>query len=208
MAPRDEIREERRGQILDAAIKVFAEKGFSEATVDDIVAQAGLSKGALYWYFHSKDELIASILDFIFERELAHAQEIVRGKESARDQLLVTLEIVMGSFEQMKPLTPILMEYWGMMMRDEVIRDAIAGYYREFYEFLRPILRLGVERGEFRAHDVDGAAYALVAVIEGMAVLWAADPTAIDLQENIGKGVHLLIAGLEEGGITAGSEWR
>lgn len=199
MTPREEIRAERRAQILEAALRVFADKGFNEATMDDIVAQAGLSKGALYWYFDSKDELIHSIADSIFEGQLAHAQDIVQQEQTAPEKLLVTLEIVKGSFEQMKPLMPILMEYWGMIMREERIRESIAGYYREFADFLRPIIQLGVEQGEFHTENVEVAAYALIAIVEGTGILWAADPEAVDLEENIAKGVKLLIAGLEHG---------
>jgi len=54
---REREREERREAILDAAERVFAEKGFLTATMDEIAAQAELSKGALYLYFKNKDEL-------------------------------------------------------------------------------------------------------------------------------------------------------
>jgi TetR/AcrR family fatty acid metabolism transcriptional regulator len=199
MGSREELRQERRAQILEAAIEVFTEKGFGDATMDDIVACAGLSKGALYWYFESKDELINSIVGYVFERELAHAQQKVQGKERSREKLLVTLEMITASFEEMQPIMPILMEYWAMMMRDERIRNAIGGYYRQFYEFLRPIIRQGVERGEFHTQDVDGAVYALVALAEGMGILWAADPTTVDMKQNIYTGIRLLIAGLEAG---------
>ncbi len=197
MGSKEELRRERRAQILEAAIQAFTEKGFGDATMDDIVARAGLSKGTLYWYFESKDELINSIVGYIFERELAHAQQVVQGEERSREKLLVTLEMVTASFEQMQPIMPILMEYWAMMMRDERIRNTIGGYYQEFYEFLRPIIRQGVERGEFHTPDVDAAVYALVALAEGMGILWAADPTKVDLKQSIDKGIRLLIAGLE-----------
>lgn len=199
MGSREELRQVRRTQILEAAIQAFTEKGFGDATMDDIVARAGLSKGALYWYFESKDELINSIVGYIFERELAHAQQVVQNKERSREKLLVTLEMITASFEQMQPIMPILMEYWAMMMRDERIRNTIGGYYQEFYEFLRPIIRQGVERGEFHTPDVDAAVYALVALAEGMGILWAADPTKVDLKQSIDKGIRLLIAGLESG---------
>ena len=56
MPPRPEVSKERTKQILDAAVKVFSRSGFQQASMDDIVAESGLSKGALYWYFKSKDD--------------------------------------------------------------------------------------------------------------------------------------------------------
>lgn len=69
--PRPDVSEERRSQILDAAVAVFARLGFHQARMDDIVQEAGLSKGALYWYFKSKDEIVMAILSSLFERERA-----------------------------------------------------------------------------------------------------------------------------------------
>ncbi|MFQ5923332.1 MAG: TetR/AcrR family transcriptional regulator, partial [Anaerolineales bacterium] len=55
MSPRPDVSQKRQEQILNAAEKVFSERGFSGARMDDIVREVGLSKGALYWYYKSKD---------------------------------------------------------------------------------------------------------------------------------------------------------
>ena len=51
MPPRPDVSEERRGQIIEAALACFTRKGYANTTIDDIVAESGLSKGAIYWYF-------------------------------------------------------------------------------------------------------------------------------------------------------------
>ncbi|HET9015567.1 MAG TPA: TetR/AcrR family transcriptional regulator [Thermomicrobiaceae bacterium] len=65
MAPRsrDDGSDERRGQIVRAAARVFAEKGFRGATNRDIAAAAGISPGLIYWYFASKDDLFAAVFE-------------------------------------------------------------------------------------------------------------------------------------------------
>ena len=70
MSPRPDVSEERKDQILDAASEVFAEKGLHESRMDDIVAKSGLSKGALYWYFKSKDDILISIFDRMFKENM------------------------------------------------------------------------------------------------------------------------------------------
>ena len=87
MAPRPDVSEERKDQILDAATDVFAEKGFNEARMDDIVEESGLSKGTLYWYFKSKDEIILSIFERIFAREFAELENLVNAEGTARGVL-------------------------------------------------------------------------------------------------------------------------
>ena len=58
MVARTDLSATRKNQILDAAMTVFARSGFHEARMDDIVQESGLSKGTLYWYFKSKEEII------------------------------------------------------------------------------------------------------------------------------------------------------
>ena len=60
MPPRPDLSAERRAQIVRAALTCFSRKGYAKTTMDDIVAESGLSKGSLYWYFESKDELFMS----------------------------------------------------------------------------------------------------------------------------------------------------
>ncbi|TET82024.1 MAG: TetR/AcrR family transcriptional regulator [Anaerolineales bacterium] len=65
ISPKPDLSAERREQILNAAEKVFTRLGFSKARIDDIVAESELSKGAIYWYYKSKDTIIAALLWFI-----------------------------------------------------------------------------------------------------------------------------------------------
>lgn len=67
--PKPDVRAERQEQILDAAGKTFARLGFNHASMDDIVAEAGLSKGALYWYYESKDAIILALIERFFARD-------------------------------------------------------------------------------------------------------------------------------------------
>ena len=69
MSPRPDVSDERKSQIINAAEGVFTKKGFDEARMDDIAEETGLSKGTLYLYFKSKDDLIIAILDRMFQRE-------------------------------------------------------------------------------------------------------------------------------------------
>ena len=69
-------REFRRKEILSAAAKIFAEKGFTHATLDEIAGASEFGKGTLYNYFQSKEELYAAILENIFEQFIRKLQEI------------------------------------------------------------------------------------------------------------------------------------
>lgn len=196
MGPKRDISEERRAQILEAATSVFIQKGFNGASVDDIAARAGLSKGSLYWYFDSKDDIILGILDAMFSREITFYQETSGGKTTAVEKLQYFLDIALEDIVQMEPLLPILFEYWGLIHHKEQIQARFGRYYEEVFGILTPIIQEGVDNGEFHPVDVSKVVAALGAVIEGMFVLWAAVPGMVDLRENITSGVWLIVDGL------------
>jgi AcrR family transcriptional regulator len=74
-------RENRRRQILDAAIECFAREGFHRTTMEDIICQAELSAGAIYLYFPSKDQIVETLADERHEREQLILKEVLRRKQ-------------------------------------------------------------------------------------------------------------------------------
>src|SRR4051812_8843758 len=88
MSPRPDVSETRKSQILQAAMTVFTRLGLERARMDDIVAESGLSKGALYCYFKSKDDLIAAALDSVFTRELGNLEALLGAEGSVHQRLL------------------------------------------------------------------------------------------------------------------------
>ena len=91
MSPRPNVSEERKQQILEAAIAVFARLGFRAARMDDVAEQAGLSKGALYLYYKSKDAIIAALLQHLFAQEFKQLQTLVESESKGLvvEQLLI-----------------------------------------------------------------------------------------------------------------------
>ena len=108
MSPRPDVTAERKSQILEAAIKVFSRMGLDQARMDDIVAESGLSKGALYWYFKSKDEITAAILDSLFTREMTELQGLLEADGLVADRLLEFVRHTAGEIKTMTHLAPIL----------------------------------------------------------------------------------------------------
>src|SRR5437660_12674928 len=80
---------EPRDELLSAALRVFARRGYRHAGVDEIAAEAGYSKGALYWHFSGKEELLVALLD---ERVDAPTRELIARLESAPPEIDMALE--------------------------------------------------------------------------------------------------------------------
>jgi len=196
MSPRPNVREERKDQILEAATKVFTQRGFADARMDDIVAESGLSKGALYWYFDSKDAIIVGILDRVFNWEAAHLQEILKGEDSAQKKLVAFVEASIQDIVRMKPLMPIFFDFWTLSIRNKTINKAIKRYYQRFIDIVEPMIKLGIDQGEFRPIDVRETALALGALFEGTILFYAYFADVLDLETQLRTGLDLVLEGL------------
>jgi len=196
MSPRPDVSEERKTQILAAATKVFTERGFADARMDDIVTEAGLSKGALYWYFDSKDAIIISILDQIFDYETGQVRELLERENSAKLKLEVFIETMVKDLEKMKPLMPIFFDFWSLSLRKKTINQAIKKYYQRFLDMIEPIIEDGIEQGEFRSVNVKETAVAIGAMYEGTILFYVYFPDFIDFENQFRSNLELILEGL------------
>jgi AcrR family transcriptional regulator len=92
--------EVRKSEILDAAQKLFAEKGYAKATVTDIINVHGLSKGIFYHYFKSKEEVMDAIIERIVDQGVAKAKLIATHPGMTNQQKLFTILIGQGMSEE------------------------------------------------------------------------------------------------------------
>jgi AcrR family transcriptional regulator len=196
MSPRPDVSEERKTQILQAATKVFTNHGFANARMDDIVAESGLSKGALYWYFDSKDAIIISILDQIFDYETTHIREILEREDSAKAKLEVFVDTTIKDLEKMKPLMPIFIDFWSLSVRKKSINQAIKRYYQNFFDLIEPIIKLGIKQGEFRPANIGETALALGAIFEGTILFYIYFPDSVDFEKQFRSNLDLILEGL------------
>jgi len=197
MSPRPDVSAERKKQILDAAMIVFSRKGFHQARMDDIVKQSDLSKGTIYWYFSSKDEIITQILDNLFERELASLGELQDEEGSASERLLEFMRISLTDLMPMLKHMPLTYEFYAFALREETVRNTLKKYFRSFVELLIPIIQQGIDSGEFRAIKAGEAAIAAGAIFEGTILLWVYDPETVDLDRSMETGFQLFLNGLK-----------
>jgi AcrR family transcriptional regulator len=199
MSPKPDVSEERRQQILDAAETVFGERGFAQARMDDIVSEAGLSKGALYWYYKSKNAIILALLDRVFGREFEKAEALVEAPGTASQRLTEFVQSTLHDIAGMRHLLPIAYEFVALAARQNEVRAAIGDYYQRYQSLLARIIRQGIEAGEFRQQDPEEAAMLIIGLAEGLALLWFVAPDWIDLKEQGDRPMRALLEGLAIG---------
>jgi AcrR family transcriptional regulator len=193
MAKRQEISEERKNEILDAALEVFAESGLQEASVDDVVKRAGLSKGTLYWYFKSKDRLIGALMKRFFAQELGKVRKLQQGTGSVRERLLRYSREVEAVMKVMP--RALTVEFYAVAIRQKSIRKHLAELYINYCGELAELLREGVDRGEFVKIDTRQMAAAITGLCEGLILLWALEPDAFPFERIFESSLRTLLDG-------------
>jgi AcrR family transcriptional regulator len=185
-----------RDQILDAAAKVFAEKGYSGTRMDDVVAEAHLSKGTVYWHYKSKDGLLNAVMRRFLSMELRRLDDVTAGGESMADGLTAFVRHAMATLRRMGPLMALMLELYAIALRKEWAKKILREYYAEFRVVLCRIVQEGIERGEFRRVDPEDTAIALTGLFEGIILIWVIDGKVVDLERHANTALHLLLDGL------------
>lgn len=195
--PRPDVSEERKEQILNAAAIVFSQQGFASARMDDIVKQSGLSKGALYWYFKSKEEIILALMHRFFDQDLEGLDQLLEKNLPARETVLQYIDTLVTEFEQVKELSPLIYEYYSSATRDEEKQKFFQSYFQQYQALIRDIIQRGIESNEFKPIDVDTCVLTLTAVIEGLFLLNTIDDRMSNLRQQFMASVSLLLDGIQ-----------
>lgn len=196
MSPRPDVSEERKNQIINAAEDVFTQKGFDQARMDDIAEETGLSKGTLYLYFKSKDDLIIAILDRIFQREFKAFENIDVSTMSAAEAIWLFIDTVTKDIKYMLRLMPIAYEFLALAFRNKHVQGALKIYVNRYMSILIPIIQKGIDDGEFRPVDAREVAIAAGAILEGTILIWVYDKSLVDPERHIRSGMELLLEGV------------
>jgi AcrR family transcriptional regulator len=161
-------REERRGAILDAALEVFAARGYHHASITDLVEAAGVARGTFYLYFQSKQEVFAALLDAMLLRfrGTIRGVDTSPGASSLETQLIDRVTGMLEAVEAARPVAKILFREAnaleaGLQGHARAIEDALHGY-------LQASLDNGVRLGMIRALDTGVAATAMYGSVRQM----------------------------------------
>ena len=197
MSPRPNVSDERKAQIINAAEDVFTQKGFNEARMDDIADKTGLSKGTLYLYFKSKDDLIIAILDRMFQREMKQMEGLDQADLSAADAIWKMTEAVTNNILGFVRLVPIVYQFLALAFRNKYVQKALKKYINQYIDMITPIIEQGIKSGEFRKVDAREVAIAMSAIIEGTLLLWVYDRDLVEPEKHIRSGIKLLLEGVQ-----------
>ncbi len=195
MSPRADVSAERRAQIIEAALSCFTRKGYNKTTMDDIVAESGLSKGTLYWYFEGKDDLLQSAILSFFESSFGEeALAALEQCSTATAKLRLLARAMVGLGEWAKGLF-LFLEFWVSSTRREEAARLWLDLLVQYKDVIVGVVEEGVENGEFRPVDAEGLVWAVMAAYDGLAAYLMLMPD-LDLERIGAVFVETLLSGL------------
>jgi TetR/AcrR family transcriptional regulator, cholesterol catabolism regulator len=163
---RERKKEETKRRIFEAAVKLFADKGFDATTIDDICAAADISKGTFFNYFPRKEEII----EYLAEENLEVLEEVAApSKASAASRIRAIYDALAESYQASPELARTVIQ--ASMNRR--CGAAQGGAWQRFEELSMQVIRDGQERGEFRAgQDPNTVHGVLVSAFIGSVIWW------------------------------------
>jgi len=188
---------EAREELLTASLRVFARRGYREAGVDEIAAEAGYSKGALYWHFSGKEELLTALLEERIDVPLRDRVALLASAPPERDMSVEATRAFAQQFAQERETMLLEREYWSLAIRDPELRTRYANRQSELRSALADAMEvrarnLGTPDLPMSGQDV---ARIVMSIIGGLAVDELIEPGSVR-PELLGEALALVYAGL------------
>ncbi len=200
MKERARRKAQRPGEILEAAFDAFAERGFAATRMEDVAARAGVTKGAIYFYFDTKELLFEEMVRHYGRVMLADADAMMAGAQgSCAEKLRALIRFVYSRCAQDRTGREMIR---FMVAEGKAFPQLVADHQAEFFapamRLVGNLLACGVESGEFRPEIAGKSAEIILApaVFLSLLRLIFSDRLDVDEEAYIGAHVDLMLSGL------------
>jgi AcrR family transcriptional regulator len=165
--------------------------------MDDIVEESGLSKGTLYWYFKSKEDIINAILRRLFAGALESLESLLEAEGTVSERLVQLTSDRVTGMKRMSSLVPIIFEFYAVAVHQQWVQQFIGEYFKHFRKLLEDLIQQGIDRGEFRRVNATEAAISLASIYEGLTIHWLIDPQTVQWDILSESSIPILLNGLK-----------
>ncbi|MED5426869.1 MAG: TetR/AcrR family transcriptional regulator, partial [Candidatus Neomarinimicrobiota bacterium] len=193
-----ELQDQRKEQIMSAALSVVVSKGYDQSRMDDIVEKSQLSKGAIYWYYKSKEEVYLSLVDYWFLQYSSGVVDTLQQQESASDQLKALFDFFIEQFDKNPTTFKLLVEFWRLAGLNPGFNAKLQQIYSDFLEYIIEIIKVGVANGEFKNVEPRITALSILINIEGINWFTLFDKSGVEAHEYIDTISNFILNGLKK----------
>jgi AcrR family transcriptional regulator len=174
MSPKIVDKELKRQELVQAAVEVFATKGFRGASMEDIAVRANIGKGTIYEYFRTKEELFKACFDWFGQVTTREIIAATANHTRPLDQLRAVARASIEVIDQHIEFYPLTLEIWAMAStgpQRECLSASLKQMYTHFRALIADIIRRGQEEGDFRIDiDVNTISIMLTGLVDGIVI--------------------------------------
>ena len=189
--------QETRDHLLEAALACFAQHGYQAASVEEICRVAGVSKGAFYHHFDSKQAVFLELLEHWLGGLDAGLEAIRAQTPDAATALRQMVQLAGGLSRQAQGNLPLFLDFLSQARLDPQVWQATIDPYRHYQRYFAGLIQSGVDDGSMGPVDPDAAARLLVAVAVGWLLQSVLDPQAADWGAVLEDHIRTLFQGLQ-----------
>jgi TetR/AcrR family transcriptional regulator, transcriptional repressor of aconitase len=190
----------RRTQILSGAMACFARQGYRATSMDDVVRECGLSMGAIYSYFGSKEELFLALSDDRANQTLAYLNDLFRRPGPMADKTRAAVDYFFSLLsDELIPLARVTVEFMNEAAKSPRVKERQERRCQSVRQFMRWLLTEAQREGEIRTDvDIDAAAELMLSLNEGILLLSASGLRGVHLDALKPAYLSLLNNGLSD----------
>lgn len=189
---------EKYQKILDAAVEVFAERGYFKSPVSEIARRAGVADGTVYLYFKSKDDLLRTAIDRRFERFYQQIAEAFLTIQGPREQLEYIALVHLESYQVNRSMAVLLQT--EMRQSAKFIAEFSHRHLAKYIQTVREVVRRGQEEGIFRRDVADGVvAHCMFGAIDELLSSAVFTGRVYDAKATAAQVMDVLLNGITEG---------
>lgn len=184
---------ETRTRIIEAAMNLFAKNGYDVTSVSEICEAAGVSKGAFYHHFHTKE--------VIFQQAMEEWLDSIDRQMATFRETDITVPQALEQMTQMMPQVyraalgglPMFLEFLSHSYRDPEVLQAIASPHHRYREFFTAMIQDGIDEGSLRDVDPELISRVIVALAVGLLMEGLVDPDESNWVQVAQEGINLLL---------------
>jgi TetR/AcrR family transcriptional regulator, fatty acid metabolism regulator protein len=174
--PLDQELSPQKANLLRHAYHLIGERGMHDVSLEDIAAEAGVSKGILLYYFKSKENLVLATMRWALSATAERIRTAMTGAHTPEAKVLAMIDAIWVRAEVNRAFYLTYIDLAGHAARNESFTELSATFHSIVDRLYAEAVRAGVEAGAFAVESVEEAASAVRAIIDGLFLQWLQDP--------------------------------
>jgi AcrR family transcriptional regulator len=188
--------EETRAKIMEAAFTCFGRDGYEATGVAEICSAAGVSKGAFYHHFPTKQAVFMAILENWLALLDPQLFELLENARDVPTGLLRMASMTRFIFQSADGRLPIFFEFWTQSSRDPALWEIAVSPYRRYQQLFANAIQRGIKEGSLRPVEPDSTARALLSLVIGCLLQGLLDPKGADWESVTRESFKLFLDGI------------